>query len=78
MFSAVMPLQANASLGMETPTKSSANSDQSLVKKLNDYDGLAMSIGNGNANSADGGANHGISQRFMFLLMFFFSSILIM
>ncbi|GAA0175754.1 hypothetical protein LIER_28868 [Lithospermum erythrorhizon] len=53
---------ANASLGMDTPTKSSTNSDQRLVKKLNEFDGLAMSTGNGNANSADGGANQGILQ----------------
>ncbi|KAG9132544.1 hypothetical protein Leryth_008457 [Lithospermum erythrorhizon] len=56
-----LPL-ANASLGMDTPTKSSANSDQSLVKKLKEFDGLAMSIGNGNTSSIEGGANNGISQ----------------
>ncbi|KAF5945015.1 hypothetical protein HYC85_015243 [Camellia sinensis] len=31
---------------METPTKSSGNTDQGLVKKLKEFDGLAMSIGN--------------------------------
>ncbi|CAN1237580.1 G-box-binding factor 3 [Linum grandiflorum] len=41
----------------ETPTKSSGNTDQSLMKKLKGFDGLAMSIGNGNgtAESGDGG-----------------------
>ncbi|KAI8545012.1 hypothetical protein RHMOL_Rhmol07G0010000 [Rhododendron molle] len=47
---------------METPTKSSGHTDQGTVKKLKGFDGLAMSIGNSNANSADGGANHVQSQ----------------
>ncbi|KAI8023622.1 Common plant regulatory factor 1 [Camellia lanceoleosa] len=42
---------------METPTKSSGNTDQGLVKKLKEFDGLAMSLGNGNADSAEGGAD---------------------
>ncbi|CAI0469730.1 unnamed protein product [Linum tenue] len=48
---------------VETPTKSSGNTDQSLMKKLKGFDGLAMSIGNGNgtAESADGG-DHRMSQ----------------
>lgn len=56
-----LPL-ANASPGMDTPAKSSVNSDQSLVKKLKEFDGLAMSIGNDNANSAEGGSNQRNSQ----------------
>lgn len=51
---------------METPTKSSGHTDQGTVKKLKGFDGLAMSIGNSNANSADGGANHVQSQRLVF------------
>lgn len=47
---------------METPTKSSGHTDQGTVKKLKGFDGLAMSIGNSNANSADGGADHVQSQ----------------
>ncbi|XP_052193206.1 common plant regulatory factor 1-like isoform X2 [Diospyros lotus] len=46
----------------ETPTKSSGTTDQGLMKKLKGFDGLAMSIGNGNADSAEGGANHTQSQ----------------
>ncbi|CAL5383105.1 unnamed protein product [Camellia sinensis] len=46
----------------ETPTKSSGNTDQSLLKKMKGFDGLAMSIGNGNADSAEGGAKHVHSQ----------------
>ncbi|KAL7233095.1 hypothetical protein ACSBR1_016850 [Camellia fascicularis] len=46
----------------ETPTKSSGNTDQSSLKKMKGFDGLAMSIGNGNADSAEGGAKHVHSQ----------------
>lgn len=43
---------------VETPTKSSSNTEQGLLKKLKGFDGLAMSIGNGNADvSGDAGAN---------------------
>ena len=48
---------------MEAPTKSSGNTDQGLLKKLKGFDGLAMSIGNGSADSAEGGANNAHSQR---------------
>ncbi|KAK6918274.1 Basic-leucine zipper domain [Dillenia turbinata] len=47
-------------LSMETPAKSPATSDRGLMKKLKGFDGLAMSIGNGNAESAEGGTE---SQR---------------
>ncbi|KAI8572687.1 hypothetical protein RHMOL_Rhmol01G0219200 [Rhododendron molle] len=48
---------------METPTKSAGNADQGLLKKLKRFDGLAMSIGNGNStDSAGGGANNSHSQ----------------
>lgn len=50
---------------METPTKSSGNTDQGLMKKLKGFDGLAMSIGNGNAENADHGAENRLSQRFV-------------
>ncbi|KAG6667005.1 hypothetical protein CIPAW_01G071000, partial [Carya illinoinensis] len=48
-------------LSIETPTKS-GNTDRGLMKKLKEFDGLAMSIGNGTAESTDGGAEHGLSQ----------------
>ncbi|XP_006397814.2 G-box-binding factor 3 isoform X2 [Eutrema salsugineum] len=39
----------------DTPTKSTGNTDNGLMKKLKEFDGLAMSLGNGNAeNNADG------------------------
>ncbi|KAJ6879521.1 hypothetical protein NC652_032960 [Populus alba x Populus x berolinensis] len=49
-------MQANTPLSAETPTKSSGNTDQGLLKKLKGFDGLAMSIGNGDAESAEGGS----------------------
>lgn len=47
-------------LSIETPTKSSGNTDQGLMKKLKGFDGLAMSIGNSNAER---GAENRLSQR---------------
>ncbi|CAN6483256.1 unnamed protein product [Victoria cruziana] len=38
----------------ETPSKSSNSKDQGLVKKLKGFDGLAVSIGNGNVDASDG------------------------
>ncbi|KAK4266941.1 hypothetical protein QN277_023798 [Acacia crassicarpa] len=49
-------------LSMETPTKSSGTTDQGLMKKLKEFDGLAMSIGNGNAESAEQGVENRLSQ----------------
>ncbi|KAK4476623.1 hypothetical protein RD792_015783 [Penstemon davidsonii] len=43
-------------LGMETPVKSPGNADGGFVKKLKEFDGLAMSIGNGY------GTDRGLSQ----------------
>ncbi|XP_062155075.1 common plant regulatory factor 1 isoform X2 [Alnus glutinosa] len=48
-------------LGIETPTKS-GNTDRGLMKKLKEFDGLAMSIGNGTAEIAEGEAEHRLSQ----------------
>ncbi|KAB5527168.1 hypothetical protein DKX38_021015 [Salix brachista] len=47
---------ANTPLSAETPTKSSGNTDRGLMKKLKGFDGLAMSLGNGDAESAEGGS----------------------
>lgn len=49
-------------LSIETPPKSSGNTDQGLMKKLKGFDGLAMSIGNGHAESAEPGAESRQSQ----------------
>ncbi|XP_010518298.1 PREDICTED: G-box-binding factor 3 isoform X2 [Camelina sativa] len=35
-------------LSIDTPTKSTGNTDNGLMKKLKEFDGLAMSLGNGN------------------------------
>ncbi|XP_059456657.1 common plant regulatory factor 1 isoform X2 [Corylus avellana] len=48
-------------LSIETPTKS-GNTDRGLMKKLKEFDGLAMSIGNGTAEIAVGGAEHRLSE----------------
>nr|XP_043622303.1 common plant regulatory factor 1-like [Erigeron canadensis]XP_043622304.1 common plant regulatory factor 1-like [Erigeron canadensis] len=42
-------------MSIDSPAKSSGNSDRGLMKKLKGFDGLAMSIGNGNGDSAAGG-----------------------
>nr|ANS71549.1 bZIP protein 5 [Lonicera japonica] len=56
-----VPLPATP-LSMDAPAKSSGNTDRGLMKKLKGFDGLAMSIGNDNADSAEGGTDHGLSQ----------------
>lgn len=58
-------MQAATPVSVETPTKSTGNTDQGLMKKLKRFDGLAMSIGNASSNteSAEGG-DHRLSQRF--------------
>ncbi|XP_014491555.1 common plant regulatory factor 1-like isoform X5 [Vigna radiata var. radiata] len=48
-------------LSIETPPKSSGNNDQGLMKKLKEFDGLAMSIGNGHAESAERGGENRLS-----------------
>ena len=59
---------------METPTKSSGNNDRGLVKKSKGFDALEMSIGNGNAENADGGADQSISKRFVNHFVLFLSA----
>lgn len=58
-------MQAGTPSSIEAPTKSSGNTDQGLVKKLKGFDGLAMSIGNGNAENAERGAENRLSRRFV-------------
>lgn len=43
-------------MSIDSPAKSSANSDRGLLKKLKGFDGLAMSIGNGNGDSGNDNA----------------------
>lgn len=56
-----VPLAASP-LSMDAPPKSPGTTDHGLMKKLKGFDGLAMSIGNGNADSNDGGTDPGLSQ----------------
>ncbi|KZV21873.1 transcriptional activator TAF-1 [Dorcoceras hygrometricum] len=49
-------------LSMDMPAKTFGNSDGNFVKKLKGFDGLAMSIGNGNSNNADNAARHGVMK----------------
>lgn len=52
-------------MGTDTSGKSSGNADRGLMSKLKGFDGLAMSIGNGNADGGKGGTYHTHSQRFV-------------
>lgn len=56
--------QAVSPLTIETPTKS-GNTDRGLMRKLKEFDGLAMSIGNSTGESSEGGAERRLSQRFV-------------
>nr|BAD42432.1 bZip transcription factor [Psophocarpus tetragonolobus] len=56
------PPAAGTPSSVESPTKLSGNTDQGLMKKLKGFDGLAMSIGNCNAESAERGAENRLSQ----------------
>ncbi|KAJ4950788.1 hypothetical protein NE237_027620 [Protea cynaroides] len=49
-------------LSVEPPAKSSTSKDRGLMKKLKGFDGLAVSIGNGNAENSIRGSSHGMSQ----------------
>lgn len=64
-------MQAGTPSSIEMPTKSSGNTDQGLMKKLKGFDGLAMSIGNCNAESAEHGAENRLSQRYVDPFPFF-------
>ncbi|XP_077251239.1 common plant regulatory factor 1-like isoform X5 [Tasmannia lanceolata] len=56
-----MPI-VSTPLTMETPAKSSGNEDRGLLKKLKSFDGLAVSVGSGNAENAAGSAMLRLSQ----------------
>lgn len=61
-------MQTGTPLSIETPPKSSGNTDQGLMKKLKGFDGLAMSIGNCHAESAEPEAESRLSHRFVDVL----------
>ena len=54
-------MQGGTPLSIETPPKSSRNTNQDLMKKLKEFDGLAMSIGNDHAESAERGGENRLS-----------------
>ena len=64
-------MQVGTHSSIESPTKLSGNTDQGLMKKSKGFDGLAMSIGNCNAESAEHGAENRQSQRFVDLFSFY-------
>ncbi|GAB2291066.1 Common plant regulatory factor [Dionaea muscipula] len=53
---------ASTTLSIDTPPKSSANTDRGLMKKLKGFDGLAMSIGNSDTDNAEGAAENRLAQ----------------
>ncbi|XVF33225.1 hypothetical protein REPUB_Repub17cG0149800 [Reevesia pubescens] len=57
-----VPLSPSVATPVETLTKSSGNTKRGLMKKLKGFDGLAMSIGNGTAENAEGVAEPRQSQ----------------
>ncbi|KAG2295888.1 hypothetical protein Bca52824_042557 [Brassica carinata] len=48
------PLTTGAPLNIDIPTKSTGNTDNGLMKKLKEFDGLAMSLGIGNPPENNG------------------------
>lgn len=59
--------QVATPLSMDTPVKSSRDGDKGLIKKLKGFDGLAMSIGNGNTEK-EGDNENRLSHRFVNLI----------
>ncbi|XP_069147939.1 transcriptional activator TAF-1 isoform X2 [Solanum lycopersicum] len=51
-----------ASLSLDASAKSSGNSDRGLMSKLKEFEGLAMSLGNGSTDNVEGGTDNGHSQ----------------
>ncbi|CAN4108367.1 unnamed protein product [Withania somnifera] len=51
-----------ASLSLDASAKSSGNSDRGVMTKLKEFEGLAMSLGNGSADNVEGGTDNGHSQ----------------
>ncbi|XP_010443007.1 PREDICTED: G-box-binding factor 3-like [Camelina sativa] len=58
--------QPGTQLSIDTPTKSTGNTDNGLMKKLKEFDGLAMSLGNGNPET--GTDEHNFSKLKLIIL----------
>lgn len=50
---------------MDAPANSSGNTDHGFMKKLKEFDGLAMSISNNKVGSGEHSSEHRSSQRFV-------------
>lgn len=50
-------------MSLDASAKSSGNSDRGLMSKLKEFEGLAMSLGNGSTDNVEGGTDNGHSQR---------------
>lgn len=48
-------------MSMETPAKSPEKTDGGFVKKLKEFDGLAISIGNGTSDGTENGTDRRLS-----------------
>ncbi|KAG8391907.1 hypothetical protein BUALT_Bualt01G0235800 [Buddleja alternifolia] len=53
---------AGPALSADAPVKSSGNTDGGFVKKLKEFDGLAISIGNGHGESTERETERGVSE----------------
>jgi len=59
-------LQVTTPLTIDAPANSAGNSDHGFMKKLKEFDGLAMSISNNKVGSAEhSSSEHRSSQRFV-------------
>lgn len=60
-------MQAGSTMSMETPVKSPGSTADGggFVKKLKEFDGLAISIGNGNSDGTETGTDRRLSDRFV-------------
>lgn len=61
-YPAVSQAMDGASLSLDASAKSSGNSDRGLMTKLKEFEGLAMSLGNGSGDNVEGGTDNGHSQ----------------
>ncbi|KAK4339355.1 hypothetical protein RND71_040817 [Anisodus tanguticus] len=59
---AVSQAMDGASLSLDASAKSSGNSDRGMMTKLKEFEGLAMSLGNGSADNVEGGTDNGHLQ----------------
>lgn len=56
---------------MDAPANSPGNTDQGFMKKLKEFDGLAMSISNNKVGSAEHSSEPRNSQRFVKIAVIF-------